>query len=316
MAEVLTRGEPDPSLAWLFPGQGSQRVGMGQDLYQRLPAAREVFRRADQALGFSLSRLCFEGPEEELRQTQNAQPAIFTTSLAYMAAATELGRLPLPAFVAGHSLGECTALVAAGVLELEEGLHLVRERGRLMQEAGERNPGGMAAIMGLDEAEVEEVCQETGAEICNINSPLQTVIGGRREAVVRAIDLARARGAKRATPLNVSGAFHSSLMREAQEGMAQALGSLPLRDPRVPIVANTTGQPLLTRDQVRRELWEQLCCPVQWVRCVQYMAEAGVSAFVEVGPGRILTSLVKGIVPQARAFNLEDGAAPWSLALL
>jgi len=289
---------------------------MGRDLYEAFPAAREVFRRADGALGFPLSSLCFEGPEEELRQTRNAQPAIFTTSLACMAAAIGLGRLPHPAFIAGHSLGEYTALVAAGALELEEGLWLVRERGRLMEEAGQNHPGGMAAILGLDEAEVEEVCRETGAEVCNINSPLQVVIGGRREAVVRAVDLARARGAKRAIPLKVAGAFHSSLMRGAQEGMAGVLASLHFHDPQVPIVANTTGRPLLKGEQVRHELLEQLCRPVKWVRSVQYMVGAGVSAFVEIGPGRVLTGLTKSIAPHVRAYNLEDAPSIWSLAKL
>jgi len=289
---------------------------MGRDLYEAFPAAREVFLRADDALGFPLSRLCFEGPEEELRQTVNAQPAIFVTSLACMAAAIGLGRLPAPTFVAGHSLGEYTALVAAGVLELEEGLWLVRERGRLMQAAIQNQPGAMAAIMGLDEAEVEEVCRETGAEVCNINSPLQIVIGGRREAVVRAVDLARARGAKRAIPLNVSGAFHSSLMREVQGGMARALAQLHFRDPQVPIVANTTGYPLHRGEQVRQELLEQLCRPVQWLRSVQYMVGSGVAAFVEVGPGRVLTGLIKSIAPHVRAYNLEDASSIWSLVKL
>src|SRR5579883_2998392 len=189
--------EPRPHLAWVFPGQGAQAVGMGRDLYERYDAAREVFDRADEALGIPLSRLCFNGPAEELVQTVNTQPAIVTTSIACFAAA--YGRLDdvqgAPAFVAGHSLGEYSALIAAGSLDFEEGVRLVRERGRLMQAAGDQNPGTLAAVLGADESVVEEVCQDTGAEICNINGAGQIIIGGTREAVLRALDLVKARGA-------------------------------------------------------------------------------------------------------------------------
>src|SRR5579859_6090701 len=247
-ASVAADAEPHPELAWVFPGQGSQTVGMGRDLYERYPAARQIFDAADDALGFRLSTLCFEGPEEQLRQTINTQPAIVTTSIACFAAA--YGRLDVvdgaPAFVAGHSLGEYSALIAAGVLPFSDGVRLVRERGRLMQEAGERNPGTLAAIMGADESAVEEVCQETGAEICNVNGAGQIVIGGPKDAVTRAMDLAKARGAKMVTQLNVSAAFHSSLMRPAMDGMRLALANAALHDPRIPVIGNVDGRPLET----------------------------------------------------------------------
>ncbi|MER3420425.1 MAG: malonyl CoA-acyl carrier protein transacylase, partial [Chloroflexota bacterium] len=233
-AGLIVPAPPRTDLAWVFPGQGSQEVGMGRDVYDASPAARAVFRRADDVLDMPLSRLCFEGPEEELRQTVNAQPAIVTVSIALLEAARERdhelvrGR---PRFVAGHSLGEYTALIAAGALSFEDGLLLVRERGRLMQEAGERNPGTMAAIMGLDEGVVEALCRESGAEICNLNGAGQIVIGGRRPAVLRAMDLARAHGAVKVTELNVSGAFHSSLMQPAVDGMRAAVSRVVFREP-------------------------------------------------------------------------------------
>lgn len=296
--------------AWVFPGQGAQKVGMGKDLYETFPAARAVFQEVDAALGFPLSELCFNGPEEELRQTINAQPAIMTVSLACLAAARESTSIPdHPAFVAGHSLGEYSALVATGVLDLKDGILLVRERGRLMQEAGQRSPGTMAAIIGLDEWEVEDVCREAGAEICNINSQSQIVIGGWRDAVLRAMDMAKARGARRVIPLNVSGAFHSSLMQPAAAGMAEALNAFTFRHPSVPIIANCTGQPLTTGESVRQELLQQVCRPVQWLRSVQYLLSEGVSTFVEIGPGRVLAGLIKSIASNTEIRNIEDVAS-------
>jgi [acyl-carrier-protein] S-malonyltransferase len=302
--------EPRANLAWVFPGQGAQAVGMGRDLYERYDAAREIFDAADHALGFKLSTLCFEGPEDELRQTVNTQPAIVTTSIACFAAA--YGRLDdvkgAPAFVAGHSLGEYSALIAAGSLDFRDGVRLVRERGRLMQDAGERNPGTLAAVMGADEAVVEEVCQDTGAEICNVNGAGQIVIGGTREAVVRALELAKARGAKIA-PLNVSGAFHSSLMRPAMEGMRRALSLSSLIDPRIPIIGNCEGKPLTTARAIKDELEQQVASAVQWQRSVEYMLRAGVSTFVEIGPGRALTGLIRRIARGASVRNVGDASA-------
>ncbi len=301
---------PASTAAWIFPGQGSQNVGGGRDLYEASPAARRAFQRADTALGFPLSELCFHGPENILRQTINAQPAIMAASLACLEAAREAGLLAKePAFVAGHSLGEYTALVAAGAVELEDGLRLVRERGRLMQMAGEERPGTMAAILGLDEETAAALCRETGAQVCNLNAPGQMVIGGTLAAVEAALDLARQRGARRAIPLNVSGAFHTDLMTPAVKGMTRALEGVALRDPQIPVLANGSARPLTSAGQVHDELLFQLCHPVQWQRSVEYMVNAGVDTFIELGPGQVLSGLVSRIVPGARLLSIDGVAA-------
>ena len=296
-------------VAYVFPGQGAQWVGMGHDLYENFSTARTVFEQADEALKFPISRLCFDGPENELRQTINAQPAIVTVSFACLKALQEANRdneLPLPAFLAGHSLGEYTALAVAGVLDFATTVYLARERGRLMHEAGQKRPGSMAAIIGLDEILLTEVCQETDTKIANINCPGQLVISGAVENLGKAMDLAKAKGAHRAIPLQVSGAFHTPLMQSAVDGMFEIISTLSFSDPAIPIIGNTTAQPLTTADAIKEELLKQLCNCVQWQRSIEYMIDNGVSTFVEIGPGKVLTGLIKRINHGVELINIGD----------
>jgi [acyl-carrier-protein] S-malonyltransferase len=294
--------------AFVFPGQGAQSVGMGKDLYEQFSSARELFDRADEILGFKLSRICFEGPEEELQQTRNAQPAIAVTSLALLKVATEVapGLLKRPAYVAGHSLGEYSALVAAGALPFDEAIRLLRTRGELMQLAADSNAGTMAAILGLDISDCEDVCREAGAEVCNVNAPGQIVIGGRREAVVRALDYAKARGAAKVIPLSVSGAFHSSLMRPAADGMVQPVATAAISDALLPVIANCTGSPVTNEIAIRNELVDQVCKPVQWSSTVDYLGTQGVETFVEFGPGRVLSAIIKRMLRKSNCINVND----------
>ena len=303
-------------VAYVFPGQGSQWVGMGRDLYEQFDSAKTVFNQADDTLGFSLSRLCFEGPEDELRQTVNAQPAIVTVSLACLSAAREVGGsdgLPPPAFVAGHSLGEYTALAAAAVLDFATAIYLARERGRLMHEAGLKQPGGMVAVLGTDEALLAEVCAETGTCVANINCPGQLVISGARENLAQAVDLLKSRGVSRTIPLPVSGAFHTPLMQPAADGLAAVIASLNFSQPRLPIIANTTAQPLTTAESVKEELLRQLCHGIQWQGSVEYMINDGVSTFIEIGPGKVLTGLMKRINRDVKTVNIGDAGMVRSL---
>ncbi len=297
--------------AFVFPGQGAQSVGMGKDLYDQYSSARELYDRADEILGFRLSKLCFEGPEEELQQTRNAQPAIAVTSLALLRVALEVSPqlVKKPAYVAGHSLGEYSALVASGALPFDEAVRLLRVRGELMQAAGDKNPGTLAAVLGLDIADCEEVCQEAGAEICNVNAPGQIVIGGRREAVVRALDYAKARGAAKVIPLSVSGAFHSSLMKPAGDGMVQPVATAEISDPLVPVIANCTATPVTAEVDIRHELVDQVCRPVQWSRTVEYLATNGVVTFIEFGPGRVLTAIIKRMLRKSNCINVNDASS-------
>lgn len=289
---------------------------MGRDLFDGSAAARRVFETADDVLGYSVTHDCFEGPAEHLQETQFAQPAIFVTSLACLEAARELGGLPEepPAFVAGHSLGEYTALAAAGAMALEDGLRLVRERGRLMQRAAEQQQGAMAAIIGLDEAAVAGICKQAGAEVCNLNAPGQIVVGGTTEAVEAAMALALERGAQRGIRLKVSGAFHTSLMQPAVEGMERAVAGTPLRDPQPPVVANTSAGPITKAEAVREELVRQLAQPVRWQSSVEYLRAQGVDSVIEFGPGRVLTGLVRRIDRSIAIRNVSDLASARSQA--
>ena len=284
---------------------------MGRDVYDAFPQAREVFERADRALNVPVTRLCFEGPEEELRLTVNQQPAILTVSIAYLFAARGRHELVdcIPAFVAGSSLGEYTALIAAGSVSFEDGVRLVRERGRLMHAAGEINPGTLAAVIGLAETDLAAVCEETGAEITNLNGAGQIVIGGPRQAVVHAMDLAQARGAAKVVPLNVSGAFHSSLMRPAVEGLSAAIEHANLQDAAIPIVANTTARPIASTEQVREELINQLYSAVRWQHSIELMAQLGVKTFVEFGPGRVNAALIRRIAKGVKTESINAAQA-------
>ena len=285
--------------AFQFPGQGSQQVGMGKVLAERFPTAARIFARADEILGFPLSRLCFEGPAEVLNDTINAQPAILTVSVAALRVLEERGESP--ACVAGHSLGEFTALVAANALTFEDALLLVRERGRLMKEAGARRPGGMAAVLGLDAEQVAAICervsQETGGYVgvANDNCPGQVVISGDETALAAGIEAMQAAGARRVVRLAVSIAAHSPLMAEAAAAFRHALEKVPLHRPRIPYIANATADELAEPESIREALVRQLTSPVRWRGSVREMIRRGVARFVEVGPGDVLTGLLRRI---------------------
>ncbi|MBI3111645.1 MAG: ACP S-malonyltransferase [Ignavibacteriales bacterium] len=293
------------TIAFVFPGQGSQYVGMGKDLNEQSSAAQELFRHADAILNVPLSRLCFEGPEEELRQTKNTQPAIFLHSMALAMSY----RGPRGAMAAGHSLGEYSALVYAGALTWEDGLRLVRLRGELMQQAGVDRPGTMAAIIGLDPKTVVDACEKASeagiVQAANFNSPGQIVISGSVPGIRRAMELAKERGAKLVKELPVSGAFHSPLMESAQEGLKEALENTPIRDASIPVYANVTAQPVRDAGGIRQLLLQQLTSPVRWEESVAAMASAGASTFVEIGPGKVLQGLVKRILPNVALQGID-----------
>lgn len=298
--------------ALVFPGQGSQVVGMGKDIADAYPIARDTFGEADEALGFALSSLCFGGPEDALRDTINQQPALLAVSIALLRVLQSQGALHAPAFVAGHSLGEYSALVAAGALAFADALRLVRERGRLMKEAGERQPGAMAAVLNVADDVLEEVCrqatEQTGrAVVCaNYNAPGQIVISGDTAAIEAATALAKERGARRVIPLAVSIASHSPLMRGAAEQFSVATGQVRLAALHTPLVANVTAQPLGSGAEIRAEMVRQLTSPVRWTASVQYMIGQGVHAFVEVGPKDVLTGLIRRIDGAVAAGSAGD----------
>ena len=283
---------------------------MGQDLFREHPAARSVFERADAALGFSLSSLCFEGPAEELKQTVNAQPAVMVVSLACLAAAESVlgSALPSPSYVAGHSLGEYTAIVAAGGLELEEGVRLVRERGRLMHMAGQVTPGSMMATLGAEPDLVSRLCNEAGLYVANINCPGQIAISGAKTNLERAAQMGPAMGIRKLMPLEVSGAFHTPFMKPACEGLEKAVRESAFQTLKVPLVANVDARELRTPQEMREELIGQLCGCVQWQRSMEHMLHSGVTTFIELGPGQVLTGLVRRTGKDALTFNLGSSA--------
>ena len=295
-------------VAYVFPGQGSQVVGMGLHLYDRYLSAREVFDEADKTLGFSLSRLCFAGPEDELTQTVNVQPAVLTVSIACLKAAEEItGRsLPAPDMVAGHSLGEYTALVVAGVLSLSEAVRMVRERGRLMNEAAAAGPGGMAAVLGLDEEAIRDVCVEADTEVSNVNCPGQIVVSGAEDKLVEFKRLAEEKGARRVIPLKVSGAFHSRLMRPAAEGLHKVISASVFGKPLMPVIANVTAAALTDAGSIKEELCAQIVNCVRWRESVENMIAGGVTTFVEIGHGQVLADLIKRISSEATIYNIGD----------
>jgi [acyl-carrier-protein] S-malonyltransferase len=296
-------------IAYIFPGQGSQAVGMGKDLFDSFAASREVFEEADDALGFKLSEMCFAGDEADLQMTANTQPAILTTSVAAFRAMESEG-FPLPDYVAGHSLGEYSALVAAGAMSFADAVKTVRKRGTYMQEAVPVGVGAMAAIIGLPLETVETACSEAAEnEICspaNINSPAQIVIAGNTEAVDRAIELLKRRGAKRAIKLNVSAPFHCALMLPAQERLAKDLREINFSDLRFPIIENVSARANTKGESVRAALTEQVSNPVRWAQSVENLINEGVETFVETGAGKILSGLVRQINRDVRCLNVEN----------
>ena len=311
-------------IAFVFPGQGSQSVGMGKALVESSPAAAAIMAEADRALGEPISRLAFEGPAEQLDLTVNAQPALVATSIAFLAAlrerwaAADIGA-PAPAFCAGHSMGQYSALVAAGVISLGDAVRLVRERGRQMQASGQGRTGAMAALIGLDDARLPELIalgQPHGSlTVANRNAPGQVVISGDRAAVEAAVAGAKDLGARRAIVLPVSVAAHSSLMKEAAEGMARVLEPVAFADPVTPLLANADARPITTAAGARAELIEHLTRGVDWVAAVERMTAHGVTTFIEVGSGKVLTGLIKRIAPEATALATDEASAPGGIAV-
>ena len=302
-------GNRQSAIAFIFPGQGSQHPGMGLNLAEKFPAARQVFEAADAALGFSLSELCFQGPAEQLQLTENTQPAILTTSIAALRV-MEAEQFPRPDFVAGHSLGEYSALVAGGALTLQDAVSVVRKRGSYMQEAVPVGTGAMAAILGADLQTVNAACEEASqGEVCsaaNINSPSQIVIAGETGAIDRAMVLLKERGAKRALKLNVSAPFHCAMMKPAQDRLAGDLEKIEFDELEIPVITNVDARAIRAGDKVRDSLVRQVSQPVRWLESVEFLISQGVKTFVEIGPGKVLSGLVRQIDRSVQCVNVED----------
>lgn len=308
MSEESKIQNPKSKIAYVFPGQGSQSVGMGRDLYENFPAAKQVFEEADDALRFKLTEMCFAGTEADLQLTANTQPAILTVSVAAFRA-MESENFPSPDFVAGHSLGEYSALVAAGAIDFSDAVKTVRKRGTYMQEAVPIGAGAMAAILGLPLETVEVACRDAAeGAVCspaNINSPAQIVIAGNAEAIDRAIEILKERGAKRAIKLNVSAPFHCDLMLPAQEKLARDLGQINFRDLKFPIVENVSAETNASGERVRAALTEQVSKPVRWAQSIENLIVEGVETFVEVGAGKVLSGLIRQINRDVKTMNGE-----------
>lgn len=296
------------NIALIFPGQGAQKVGMGKELYDLVPAAKAVFDKANEVLSFSLTDIIFNGPEEKLMATSNCQPAIFTMSMAALAALRASGKLAnvRVVFTAGLSLGEYGALCAAGVVSFEEALKLISKRGAFMDEAAKANPGKMAAVIGFDKDKLLEICREAGAEVANFNAPDQIVITGVADKVAKACELLTAAGCKKIFPLDVAGAFHSSLMKPAAERFAVALKDIPFQLTDINVITNVTGKPQKSIDEIRSNLALQICSSVQWVDTVHFMASHGITDLVEVGPGKVLKGLIRKIDPALNVLNCQN----------
>jgi len=292
--------------ALLFVGQGAQEVGMGRSFYEGSATGKGWFERANKCLGYDLAQICFQGPEPELTKTENAQPAIFL--VAWVAFELLKEKPPTLRFdaAAGLSLGEFTALTAAGALSFEDGLRVVRQRGRLMQAACDRTQGAMAAVIGLDEKATREVCKETGVELANLNCPGQIVISGATEKITQACDAAKAKGARKAVPLQVAGAYHSKLMASAQEPLADVLSKMDVRSPKVQVVSNVTAQPHGGPEQIRKLLVDQMVSPVRWEASIRYLLAQGFTRFIELGPGTTLSGFMKRIDKTAQILNVAD----------
>ncbi|SET16546.1 ACP S-malonyltransferase [Paenibacillus sp. NFR01] len=300
------------TIAFVFPGQGAQAVGMGKDVYDALPQSREIFEKGDAALGFELSRLVFEGPDSDLKQTANTQPALLTASVAYLEALKGHGLTP--AYVAGHSLGEYSALVAAGVLEYEDAVRLVRLRGRFMEEAVPGGQGAMAAVLGAERDALAALCSDIAAagtpvELANVNCPGQIVVSGSAEGVNAVVERVKEAGGKRAIPLEVSGPFHSSLMKEAAVRLEAELQKVTFRAPSVPVVVNVTAEPVTDPEEIRSLLVKQVYSPVLWQDSVERLIAAGVDTFVEIGSGSVLAGLIRKIDKTVKVINVNSLAS-------